>query len=132
MRCLFDNQMSPRLARAINEMEGKNAIAVKHLREKFEPSISDVEWMQRLAEEGDWFVVTKDNKIRERAYEMEIWEKSNLPIVFLPNDPWMKYKLWDTAWRLIKYWPALKEKITDNKNNKSFILTAGGDIKQIL
>jgi len=130
MRCLFDNQMSPKLARAINELEGKNAVAV-HLKDKFEPDVSDTEWMQRLAEEGDWFVITKDNKIRERSYEIEIWKKSTLPIVFLPGDPWMKYKLWDTAWRLIKYWPALKESIDNNKNKESFILTASGDIRKI-
>jgi len=131
MRCLFDNQMPLKLARAINELEGKGAIAVEHLRDKFKHDISDVEWMQRLAEEGDWFVITKDNKIREKSYEIEIWKTSNLPIVFLPSDPWMKYRFWDTAWRLVKYWPLLRERILDNKNNESFILTAGGDIRQI-
>lgn len=131
MKCFFDNQMSPKLPRAISELEGKNGITIVHLKDKFEQNIPDTEWMQNLAKEGDWFVITKDTKIRERAYEIEIWKQSNLPIVFLPSDPWMKYGIWETAWRLVKYWSNLKDIMANNKNNDSFVLNAKGEARKL-
>lgn len=127
MRCFFDHQMSPKLARALSSLEGNKGIVVEHLRDKFYPSTTDLEWIKKLAEEGDWFAITKDNQIRNNPYEKKVWQESNLPIVFL-NNSWKKYKLWDIAWRLVKYWPKIREAVSLSGNKESFVLSSDGSL----
>ena len=41
MKCLFDNNMPPKLARTLNYLEGDDGITVEHLKDKFPADISD-------------------------------------------------------------------------------------------
>ena len=127
MRCLFDNNMPPKLARTLNYLEGDEGIFVEHLKNKFPANKSDIEWLRELAKEGDWFVITRDNQIRSRAHERRAWKESHIPIVFLQKS-WIKQDLWEMAWRFIKYWPKLKENVNRNRNNESFELSVNGKV----
>ena len=49
MKCLFDNNLPPKLARTLNFLEGDEGVSVEHLKEKFPPDISDVEWIKKLS-----------------------------------------------------------------------------------
>jgi len=40
----------------------------------------------------------------------------------------MNNDFWEIAWRLIRYWPELKEAITRNRNIESFELSVKGKI----
>ena len=126
-KCFFDHNMSPRLARALGELEGKRGVHVEHLRERFPTSISDIEWIKILSDEGGWFVVTEDNQIKQQKYERKAWLESGLPFVFLAGT-WGNLKLWEEAWRFIKYWPKVKESINFHKPNTSFELSIYGKI----
>ncbi|MDR0512964.1 MAG: hypothetical protein LBG93_07680 [Treponema sp.] len=127
MKCLFDNQMSPRLAKILAIMEGGGGVVVTHLREKFPPNTPDIEWIEKLGKERNWFVITRDNQIRKRPHEKKMWQESNLPIVFLEK-PWLNYDLWEIVWRFVKYWPDLKDAISQSKYNDSFLLSGNGKI----
>jgi len=41
---------------------------------------------------------------------------------------WINHDLWEMAWRLIKYWPNLKENIKRSRKNESLLLTINGKI----
>jgi len=127
MKCLFDNQMSPRLAKALKELEGRKGIVVDHIQYKFKHDTPDTDWIRALAKEGDWFVITKDAMIRRRSIERKAWQESGLPIVFLDRE-WFDLGMWDISWMLIKYWAKVKESIASNKNGESFILFKTGRI----
>jgi len=130
MKCLFDNNMPPKLAKTLKFLEGNDGIVVDHLNEKFLPNTPDIEWITKLAKEGDWFVITKDNQIRKRSNEKKAWQESHIPIVFLTKS-WMNYDFWEIAWRFIKHWPKLKEKIINNRKIESFELALNGNITRI-
>ena len=130
MKCLFDTHLPPKLARTLNFLEGDDGIAVEHLNEKFPPDTPDIEWINKLAKEGGWFVITKDNQIRKKPHERQAWQESHIPIVFLPKS-WVNYDFWGIAWRFVKYWPDLKKMISQNKKIKSFELTVNGKITEI-
>ena len=130
MKCLFDNNMPPKLARTLNYLEGDDGISVEHLKNKFPADISDIEWLHELAKEGEWFVITHDNQIRSRAHERKAWQESHIPIVFLQKS-WINHDLWEIAWRFIKYWPNLKKSVCFNRNNESFELSINGKITVI-
>ena len=61
MKCLFDNNLSSKLSRTLNYLEGDKGIIVEHIREKFSADTPDIDWIRKLAKEGDWFIITKDN-----------------------------------------------------------------------
>ena len=127
MKCLFDNNMPPKLAKTLNFLEGDEGITVEHLKDKFPPDTSDIGWIKRLTKEGDWFVITQDNQIRKRSHERKAWQESHIPIIFLQKS-WINHDLWEMAWRLIKYWPNLKENIKRNRKNESLLLSINGKI----
>jgi len=130
MKCLFDNNMPPKLAKTLNFLEGDDGITVEHLKEKFLPNTPDIEWITKLSKEGKWFIITQDNQIRKRSLEKKAWQESHIPIIFLQKS-WIKLNLWEMAWRLIKYWPELKETVTRNRKNESFQLTINGKVTAI-
>ena len=127
MKCLFDNNLSPKLAKTLNYLEGNEGIPVEHLKEKFPASASDIEWISKLSKEGNWFVITQDSQIRKKPHERKAWQESHIPIVFLQK-AWINHNFWEIAWRLIKYWPKLKESIENNKRKLSFELSINGKI----
>ena len=47
MKCFFDNNLPPRLAKAINSLEGEGTVF--HLLERFDKEVKDVEWINKLA-----------------------------------------------------------------------------------
>ena len=127
MKCLFDNNMPPKLAKTLNFLEGDDGITVEHLKDKFPPDTPDIEWIKKLTKEGAWFVITQDNQIRKRAHERKAWQESLIPIVFLQKS-WINHDLWEMAWRLIKYWPNLKESIHRSRKNESLLLAINGKL----
>jgi len=130
MKCLFDNNLPPKLAVTLNYLEGDDGIVVEHIKEKFSSDTPDIEWINKLAKEGGWFVITKDNQIRKKPHERYAWQESHIPVVFL-HKSWMNYDFWEIAWRFVKYWPNLKENISHNRKIKSFELTINGKITVI-
>ena len=130
MKCLFDNNLPPKLAKTLNYLEGDEGISVIHIKEKFPSDTPDVEWINKLSKEGDWFIITKDNQIRKKSHERKAWQESHIPIVFLQKS-WTNHGLWEMAWRFIKYWPELKENILRNRKAESFLLSIKGNISVI-
>jgi hypothetical protein len=122
--------MPPKLAKTLSFMEGDDGIPVVHFKEKFPPDTPDIKWIEELTKESDWFVITRDNQIRKRTHERKAWQESHIPIVFLQKS-WINHDLWEIAWRLIKYWPKLKQYINQNRTNESFLLTINGKIMTI-
>jgi predicted nuclease of predicted toxin-antitoxin system len=45
MKCVFDNNLPPKLARALNELEGEQGIEVVHLRDQFPENTDDITWI---------------------------------------------------------------------------------------
>ena len=130
MKCLFDNNMPPKLAKTLSFLEGDDGIIVEHLKEKFPSNISDIEWISKLSKEGNWFVITQDNRIRKKNHEKKAWQEAHIPIVFLQKS-WVKQNFWETTWRLIRYWPKLKESIYRSRKKESFELSINGKISEI-
>jgi len=87
MKCLFDNMMPPKLAKTLSFLEGDDGIPVTYFKEKFPPDTPDIKWIEELAKESDWFVITKDNQIRKRTHERKAWQESHIPkkYPFLPQ-----------------------------------------------
>lgn len=127
MKCVFDNNLPPKLARAINELEGKHGIETVHLRDIFPANTEDIVWITELSKENECFVITKDRNIRRNPTELEAWKESGLKIVFLQKS-WMNHDLWEISWRLIKRWKELTEIVKRMKRSETVLLPITGKI----
>jgi predicted nuclease of predicted toxin-antitoxin system len=71
MKYFFDNNLSPHLAHAIQELcrVEETVARVIHLRDRFAPNAKDHDWIKELGEEGRWVVLSQDafRKKRHRA-----------------------------------------------------------------
>jgi hypothetical protein len=76
------------------------------LKEKFPLNVADVDWIKELDKEGGWAVLTKDLRIRTRPHERAALDRSRIVYFFLAGS-WRKYKVEETAARLIRLVPLM-------------------------
>jgi hypothetical protein len=105
MRFFIDNNLPPALARALNELTFTDGHEVVHLRDRFSPSISDREWIDALAEEQNWIIVTQD-RLKKGSLEKEALRNSKLTAFFLKSG-WASVHYWEKTWKLVRWWPAI-------------------------
>jgi hypothetical protein len=108
LRFLFDNCLSLRIARSVAALSGKSDRETCHLTDLFAPSTTDEEFIRILAGEGDWTVISGDiNIIRSRHKRRALRELKATILCLSPG--WMRLKLWDQGWRLIRRWPEIEQ-----------------------
>ncbi|MCP4597729.1 DUF5615 family PIN-like protein [Neptuniibacter sp.] len=106
MKFFIDNNLSPHLARALNELcAGQHSVT--HLREKFDHSTDDVTWINTLAKEGNWVIVTQD-RLSKGDMEKEAIRRSGLTVFILAKQ-WTQIKSWEKAQKLVHWWPKIIE-----------------------
>lgn len=106
MRIVLDNNLPPKIAVALNALVSP-AHEVVALRSRFNPNVSDVEWIGRLGEEGDWAVISGDLRITRNRAERDAWRASKLVGFFLSPGV-HKLPLMKKAARLITLWETIE------------------------
>ena len=108
MRFFFDNNLPPRLARAIDVLLGDSGKAV-HLTDRFTPDTPDIEWISALASEGNWVIISGDVRITRNPQQCKAWQEANLTTFFLPKKKWMASDPWLQAANLVRWWPDIMD-----------------------
>jgi hypothetical protein len=109
VKFFFDNNLSPHLAHAIGELsKGESQPPlVKHLKDKFSGNTPDHQWIDALAAEGDWVVISQD-ALMKNDLEREALRRSGL-VVFALAAAWSSQTHWIKAQNLVKWWPAIMD-----------------------
>lgn len=63
MRLLVDNNISPRVSRALHAVVSGEGHEVWSVRDKYGAAARDVDWITRLGEEGGWAFLSGDHRI---------------------------------------------------------------------
>jgi predicted nuclease of predicted toxin-antitoxin system len=74
---LFDHNLSPRLARALDALLSDNHTIVA-LRDKFPTDISDIDFISALSREGNWIIISGDYRITRNKAERQAFQQSRL------------------------------------------------------
>lgn len=127
MKFFFDNTLSPKIARAMNELVGIDGDVVTHLKEKFPANIKDTEWISRLGDEGNWIVLTNDIHIYSRPHEKAAWEETDLIVLFLAP-AWSNENLRSMASRLLKRWDNIKAAVKNANRGTALMVPIRGGI----
>ena len=105
MNFLIDNNLTPALARAINELSKPEGHRVIHLTERFPANTPDTDWITTLASENEWVVISQDKFTKGNA-ERIAFRESGLPIFCLAKQ-WGQESYWKKAHNLVRWWPAI-------------------------
>lgn len=111
MKLLFDNNLSPRVARAINELIRGSGDEAAALRDKYAAATPDTEWIAALAAEGGWSVVSGDLRIARNRAERAAWMQTSLVGFFLEPALLRLDPVHQTS-RLLLWLPVLERQIS--------------------
>jgi len=107
LRFFLDNNLSPHLARALNYLCIPDGIDVVHIREKFADHTPDIDWINGLAREGGWAIVTQD-RLTKNPLEREALRTSGM-VAFILAKQWSNHKHWDKSVQLVRWWPRIMQ-----------------------
>ncbi len=108
MKFFFDNGFPPPLPPAINAL-CKDEHYVAHLREHYPANTPDDEWITDLSIDGNWVIITKDNRISRNP----VWKTANVTTIFITKGL-QNAAFWDMAWKIIKAWPLVLKTVDSN------------------
>lgn len=121
MRFFFDNCTSPAYAEAIQALVRREGHEVVHLRGKFPADTPDVLWINQLATEQNWVIISGDVRITRNDHEKAKWLESRLTAFFLAKG-WQNLTFWDQAAKLIQRWPDITEQALRVEPGAGFIV----------
>jgi hypothetical protein len=110
VKLLFDNNISPRVPRAINELLASGSQAVP-LRARFAANTSDIDWIEAIGAEGGWSVVSGDLRITKNRAERAAWMQTDL-IGFFMEPALLKLDPLQQTSRLLLWLPVLERQLS--------------------
>lgn len=131
MKFFFDNNLPPRLARALREVLETEGFEIVALREKFPEDAQDEIWLPALAAEGEWVIISGDQDILKNKQRRQVWIRAGLTTFFLMS-AWTRggMKLLEISWRLIKRWPEIIDLARTARRGSCFKVPLTGRIKR--
>lgn len=106
MKVIVDENLPPALARGLSALfSGEHEII--HLRDRFGPSVRDLEWIPELSREGGWAVISGDRGIRRKKAERDAFRASRL-IGFFLSAGLNKAPLLKQAERILALWTSIE------------------------
>lgn len=82
MKVVVDENLPPALARALAALfAGDHDIL--HIRDRYGPGVTDLQWISELSREGSWVVISGDRRIRRNNAEFNAFHASRLNGFFL-------------------------------------------------
>ncbi|HEY8900756.1 MAG TPA: hypothetical protein VIM61_10125 [Chthoniobacterales bacterium] len=124
MRFFLDNNLPPRVARALHCLLQPKDSAT-HLKDRFAPDVTDVEWLTALAEEEDWIILSADTAITRNPHEIAAWKKGGHPTFFLKAN-WVHQPLWEQASRLFHLFPEILKLAAKARRGDAFAVPFKG------
>ena len=120
MKYLFDNNLPPAFAKAIHELcQREENTEVFALKQKFSPDTKDIDWINALAAEKNWVVISQD-RFKKGNQEKEALRRSGLTVFFLDKQ-WAKGRqYWDKAQNLVRWWPSIMMQAERMKGGSAF------------
>jgi PIN like domain len=126
VRFFFDNNLPPKLAKALHVLVAPEHEVI-HLKEKFPQNTSDETWMNGLAKELDWVIISGDNRITKNPHEVQAWRAAGHTTFFL-KPGWTNVNFWTQAYKFVKCFPDIIATARGAKSGRFFLVAGNGKI----
>jgi len=124
VRFFLDNNLPPRVARALHCLLDPKHSAV-HLKERFPQDTPDVDWLDALAGEPDWIILSADTAISRNPHEIAAWKRGGHPTFFLKAH-WVHQPPWEQASRLFHLFPEILKRAERARPGDAFVVSFKG------
>lgn len=108
----FDNCFPKKLTAALIELCPDHHL--EHLTTRFRPDAPDAEWVQQLADEGGWIMISGDYDLISVPHVTRLIRENNLVAVVLKKG-FTNLGLWDFASKISKAWPSIVDATSRSK-----------------
>ena len=125
MKLKFDENISIRLVQAIRVLERDNTIKIGSVLEDYGAGIQDPDWMFRFRDEGGDAMISGDHNILQKPVNLVAYTESGL-ISIWPHAGFQRLKLLGQAALIIRWWIAIKVKITASDPGSRWRIPAAG------
>ena len=85
---------------------------VIHLKGRFAPNTPDIDWIEELAAEKGWAIISGDAFRKRNGVERKVIRQSGLS-VFVLQSSWANFPYWEKTAQLVRWWP----RIVDQANS---------------
>lgn len=106
MKVIVDENLSPALARALQALF-VDRHEITHIRFRFGPGVTDLQWIPELSRDGRWVVLSGDRRIRRNKAEFNAFRASRL-IGFFLSAGLYKAPLIKQAERILALWSGIE------------------------
>ena len=107
MKFLFDNNMSPDLAKGLRQFRRIYPEEIIHLKEKFAEDVKDPEYLGTLISEGGWSVISADRFKKSTAERQAIMDP-NIN-VFVLSKGFAKLPYWPKTKAMVRQWEDISQ-----------------------
>lgn len=121
MKIFVDNNLPEKLAKILDILDDN--IEVRHIKEMFPPDTQDIQWIQALAIEGKWLILTQDINITKRRVELSALRESGLSIICLEKG-WGNMTFHVKVSKLIHNWPSIVSAISKAQKQTIWSISA--------
>lgn len=129
MKFIFDNCISPRLAKAIHALvESEHEVVA--LRDRFRSDTPDTEWIGELGRQGGWIIISGDLRIRKRPQELAVWRTARLTTFFMASG-FQSETQWEQARWMVGKWPEIVDLASRVAPGAAFRVPKRGKIEQV-
>lgn len=104
---IVDENLPPAMARALAALFVDEHTII-HLRDRFGPGVTDLEWIRELNREGGWIVLSGDRRISRNKAEQSVFRASRL-IAFVLAPGLQKAPLLKKMERLMVMWARIEQ-----------------------
>lgn len=113
MNFILDNNLPPSWAACLlacsqSQFSDRAVGQVVHLSNKFARNTDDVAWIQALAAEKRWTILSGDAFRKRNGVERKVIRQSGLS-VFVLQPSWSSYQYWEKTAQLVRWWPRIVE-----------------------
>ena len=108
MKFYFDECFSFRLVDAINSLVQPSPYDIVHIgRDMGWSGLPDTEWIRKLSNDEENFILTRDLHQRTRQAERIAWMQANAVMFFFPKQ-WIHEIGLGQAWKIIRWWTEIE------------------------
>ncbi|QNI03594.1 hypothetical protein HXW73_12040 [Halomonas sp. SH5A2] len=125
MHFFIDENISPHIANALNHLaklcsENHTVMHARDVNGGF--GVPDQEWLERLQQSDETWVILSKDRFQKGDPEMYAFENCGITTINLGTD-WKKKKVWETALRLIEWWPIISREVLQAPGPMHYDLT---------
>ncbi|AQU84911.1 MULTISPECIES: hypothetical protein [unclassified Halomonas] len=125
MHFFIDENISPHIANALNHLAKlcSENHTVMHAREaNGGMGMPDEVWLEQLKQSDKTWVILSKDRFQKGDPERLAFENCGITTINLGSD-WKKKNVWETALRLIEWWPVISKEVLDTPGPMHYDLT---------